>query len=102
LLMLEYHDNKPSISLMGVVPDAFGDVSSPPRGRAVAESDLRNLEARRRFGQFGSTFVASERLRQSRRVEMSRETTKDERMDGLSGRCCVTRQFAKMYPVSSY
>ena len=107
-LTSEYHDDKPSISLMGIFPDAFGDVSSPPRGRAVAGSDLYDLEARRRFGVFGSRFVASERLRRSRRAEMLRDVSTTAgrveaplRGDASIAGCPFKRQFTKMYTVST-
>jgi len=103
----EYHGNKPSISLMGIYPEAFGDISSPPCGRAVGMSDLHNLEARHRFAVFGSGFVASERLRQSRRagtIKESKPTTgtlEAYKREGLKTRCCVTKRFAKIYTTAA-
>jgi hypothetical protein len=97
---------------MGVVPNAFGDTSSPPSGRGLVVADLRDFDARRRFGVFGSTFVELERLRQARECEKSRQeptppfedppehdtrtAAKSER-ESLNERCCVTRKFVKMY-----
>jgi hypothetical protein len=88
---------------MGIYPEAFGDVSSPSRGRAVGMSDLHNLEARRRFAVFGSSFVASERLRQSRQAGTIKESQtatgalEAHKREGLKTRCCVTKRFAKIY-----
>jgi hypothetical protein len=107
LLTLGYHGNKPSISLMGIYPEAFGDVSSPPCGRAVGMSDLHNLEARHRFAVFGSSFVASERLRQSRRAGTIKENKpaagalEAYKREGLKTRCCVTKRFAKIYATAA-
>ena len=106
-----YDDDKPSISLIGLIPDALGDVISPPRGRGVAVSDLRDLDARRRFGEFGRKFVSLERLRQGRRVERTTlvsgnesdtktfPSTKTE-YESLRERRCVTRQLAGMHNVN--
>ena len=62
------------------------------------------MDARRRFGQFGSTFVERERVRQARAIEKSqsmmelRETETKERPK-ISERCRVARGVAKMYNV---
>ena len=84
-LIVDYLDDKPSISLTGVIAGADGDVSTPPSGRGVAVRDLRDFDARRRFGAFGRTFVEMERLRQSRSGDTARNSME---------------KFVKMYNVS--
>jgi len=106
---VDYLDDKPSISLTGIIPNAIGDVSTPPRGRGVEVADLRDLDARRRFGLFGKVFVERERLRQSRsagktvdppavRVRAQSISSDGER-ERVYGSCCVTQQFIRMYNV---
>ena len=110
-LTLAYADDRPSISLTGLIPDAVGDISTPPHGRGVAVSDLLDLEARRRFGEFGRKFVYLERLRQARPIETAMSSSAKEseiknaspqnraELDSLYERRCVTRQFVRMYNV---
>lgn len=106
-LTVEYVDDKPSISLTGLIPDAHSDVYTPPRGRAVRVSDLRNIDARRRFGAFGRILVDSERQRRSpprydsnhRTIEdlsTSAHTDREERTEAHR----VTRRFGRLYVVS--
>jgi len=69
------------------------------------------LDARRRFGAFGRTFVELERLRQSQsygnlRIEAADKVGKNRAAFGddrerLSERSSVTRQFVTMYNVKS-
>ena len=108
-LTADYFDDKPSISLNGLTANAVGDVSSPPRGRGVVEADLLNLDVRRRFGIFGSTFVELERLRQSRspdrpETKVRADTEKKlcpplSRQEKSCERCYVTPEFLRMYKV---
>jgi hypothetical protein len=106
--MRGYTDDKPSISLTGMIPNAFGDITTPPSGRGVQPADLRDLDARRRFGAFGRTFVELERLRQSqsagkptiKTADKNRSTFGDDG-ENLYERSCVTRQFVTMYNVTS-
>jgi len=86
LLIVDYLDDRPSISLTGVITDADGDVSTPPSGRGVGVRDLRDFDARRRFGAFGRRFVELERLRQSRLREEGPDTS--------------TQKFVRMYNVN--
>lgn len=112
ILTIDYLDDKPSISLMGVIPSAFGDISSPPSGRGLVAADLRDFDARRRFGAFGSTFVELERLRQAREFEKSKQKPRDtfndlsehnvtsavkNERESHYEKSCVTRKFVKMY-----
>jgi hypothetical protein len=85
-LIVDYLDDRPSISLTGVIANADGDVSTPPSGRGVVVRDLRDFDARRRFGAFGRTFVELERLRQSRSKEEANRTS--------------TEKFVRMYNVT--
>lgn len=78
VLILDYLDERPSISLTGVIANADGDVSTPPSGRGVGVRDLRDFDARRRFGAFGRTFVELERLRQSRSKEEATRTSAEK------------------------
>ena len=94
-----------------MIPNALGDITTPASGRGVQPADLRDLDARRRFGAFGRTFVELERLRQSQsagksrikagdNVGMNRSTFGDD-SESLYERSCVTRQFVAMYNVIS-
>ena len=111
LLTRDYTNDKPSISLTGMIPNAVGDITTPASGRGVQPADLRDLDARRRFGAFGKTFVELERLRQSQsasksrikpgdKVEKNRYAFGDDH-ESLYERSCVTRQFVTMYNVIS-
>jgi hypothetical protein len=110
-LTRDYTNDKPSISLTGMIPNAFGDITTPASGRGVQPADLRDLDARRRFGAFGRTFVELERLRQSESAGKSTIKTGDklgknrstfgDDCEGLYERSCVTRQFVTMYNVTS-
>ena len=94
-----------------MIPNAFGDITTPPSGRGVQAADLRDLDARRRFGAFGRTFVELERIRQSQsagktsikagdKLGKNRSTFGDD-SESLYERSCVTRQFVTMYNVIS-
>jgi hypothetical protein len=85
-LIVDYLDDRPSISLTGVIANADGDVSTPPSGRGVVVRDLHDFDARRRFGAFGRTFVELERLRRSRSKEEANRTS--------------TEKFVRMYNVT--
>jgi hypothetical protein len=67
-LIAEYDDGRPSISLMGWVTEGTreGDVWRPGCGIGVGVVQLRDPEARTRFGVFGSDFVQRERKRRMR------------------------------------
>lgn len=110
-LTRDYSDDKPSISLTGMIPNAVGDITTPASGRGVQPADLHDLDARRRFAAFGRTFVELERLRQSQssgksrikagdKVGKNRSTFGDDR-ESLYERSCVTKQFVTMYNVMS-
>ena len=110
LLTADYADTtKPSISLSGVLPGTFGDTATPPSGRGVLATDLNDLDARRRFGKFGSTFVELERLRQSRSMDKSGSTAAARKTgvaynverDSIYEQYSVTRQYIRMYNVIS-
>ena len=77
-LNVDYLDDRPSISLTGVIASADADVSTPPSGRGVAVRDLHDFDARRRFGAFGRTFVEMERLRQSCSVGETTRTSSEK------------------------
>src|SRR5439155_18629327 len=104
---VDYINNKPSISLTGIVPNALSDITTPSSGRGVDATDLLDLDARRRFAVFGKTFVDLERIRQSelnnksksRTTESFRKPSRDNR-ESLYESSCVTRQFVTMYNVS--
>jgi hypothetical protein len=72
--MVEYDDGRPSISLMGLMPEfgACGDIDmwTPGRGLGVGVVQLRDPEARMRFAAFGRCLVVRERkmLRKKRMV----------------------------------
>ncbi len=90
-----------------MIPSALGDITTPASGRGVQPADLRDLDARRRFGAFGRSFVELERLRQSQssgnlriKVEKNRSAFGDDR-ESLYERSRVTRQFVTMYNVIS-
>jgi hypothetical protein len=94
-----------------MVPDALGDISSPARGRGVAVSDLYDLDARRRFGEFGRKFVKLERLRQARRMQgVNSSLGEESQVRGGSSirtetessyeRRCVPRQYVRMCNVT--
>jgi hypothetical protein len=91
-----------------VIPDARGDIYSPPCGRAVLVSDLRNLDARRRFGAFGRILVDSERRRRPPPRYTPRYIAELGMFDELStaaetdrdGRWRATRRFARIYNAS--
>jgi hypothetical protein len=101
---VDYLDDIPSISLTGVIPDAHGDIYTPPCGRAVLVSDLRNLDARRRFGAFGRILVDSERRRRSPPRYRAEWATLDESSTSVEsdreGTWRSTRRFGRIYNVS--
>ena len=70
-LIVEYDDDgRPSISVMGFnwVSGALGDIDvwSPGRGVGVGVVQLRDPDARTRFGAFGRELVRRERRRRGR------------------------------------
>jgi hypothetical protein len=72
MVMGDYEDDKPSISLTGF-PGAMGDVYTPPSGTGVGNANLRDFDARRRFGKFGSRLVELQRVRQAAREALGRK-----------------------------
>ena len=67
---IDYDDDRPSISLMGIVPNAEGDTCTPAKGRGVLACDLWDVGARRRFGEFGRGIVESERIRRTLSIDV--------------------------------
>lgn len=71
-------------------------------------ADLKDFDARRRFGKFGSTFVELERIRRSQKsksksnvVAEAEQTVFSVERENLYGRCCITRQHIRMYNILS-
>ena len=67
--MVEYDDGRPSISLMGGMPEPYGDIDvwTPGTGKGVGVVQLRDPEARIRFAVFGRSLVQRERCRRMRK-----------------------------------
>lgn len=73
-----YEDDKPSISLTGWFPDTTSDIYTPPSGTGLGDANLRDFDARRRFGRFGSRLVQLQRAQQSRETPGRRWEWDDE------------------------
>jgi hypothetical protein len=79
----------------------MGDVYTPPSGTGVGNANLRDFDARRRFGKFGSRLVELQRVRQAqealgRKSEWENERTVDfliQQERERLGQIRVKRQF---------
>ena len=98
--------------MTGILPTAWGDVSSPATGRGVVVSDLLDVNARRRFAAFGRTFVDRERRRQAHKairaeakakVDVERQPGGLEPEENCSCDCCSeTPIFVRFYKVITF